>query len=135
MFENFGAFGLRQILQDRHGIVGFHLADALGDGLRRQLFEDFLAHRVVDLGQCGKIEVDAEQFNQTRALFGLERLQHRTKIGFMQIANQGAQRRDIGRIDGAVNLCDEFGVDRALVVPHRRRRLGLFSRHADLGVL
>jgi len=32
--------------------------------------------------------VDAEQFDQARALVGFEGFQHRADVGFMQIANQ-----------------------------------------------
>ena len=96
LLEDLGLLVLRQVFEDRHRVVGFDVAHALGDGLRRQLVENFLAHRVVHFGERGKVEIDAEQFDQARALFGIERFQHRAEIGFVQVADQAAQGRDVG---------------------------------------
>ena len=41
LLENFGLLFLRQIVEDRDGIVGFDLAHAFGDRPRRQFVENF----------------------------------------------------------------------------------------------
>ena len=97
--KDFGLLLLGQVLEDRHRVVGFEIAHAFGHGLGRQLLEDFLAHRVVDLGQRGEVEVDAQQFDQARALLRLERLDQVAEVGFVQVADQLAQRAGVGRRD------------------------------------
>ena len=67
MLEDFGALVVRQILQDRHRVVGIELAHAYGDGGGGELFENFLAYGIVDFGERGEIEVPAEQRDQPRA--------------------------------------------------------------------
>ena len=57
LVEDFRLLVLRQVLEDDDGVVGIELAHAFGHGLGRQLLEDLLADRVVDLGQRGEIEV------------------------------------------------------------------------------
>ncbi len=52
-----------------------------GDGLGRQLLEDFLADRVVDLGQRGEVEVVPHQLDQARAQLRIERLDQIADIG------------------------------------------------------
>ncbi len=132
LFEDFGLLFLRQILEDRHRVVGFNVAHALRDGLRRQFVEDFLAHRVVHFGERGEIEIDAEQFDQPRPLAGVKRFQHGAEIGFMKIADQVAQGRHVGSIDGAGDLPDEDNTDRT-VLRAQRRCAGFLLAHADLG--
>ena len=85
-----------------------------------QFVEDFLAHRVVDFGQRGEIEIDAEQFDQARALVGVERFQQRAEVGFVQVADQNAQRRHVDGLDGARSLGDKIGADGAIFVAQRR---------------
>jgi hypothetical protein len=55
LLEDFGLL-FRAGLRDVGGVVGIEIADALGDRWR-QLFEDFLADRVVDLGERGEVEL------------------------------------------------------------------------------
>ena len=91
LFEDFGLLLFRQVLQDGDGVVGIELAHAFGDGLGRQLFEDFLADGVVDLGQRREVEVGAHQLDQARAQFRIERLDQRADVGLMQVADELAQ--------------------------------------------
>ena len=77
----------------RDRVVGIELAHALGDGLRRQLLEDFLADGVVDLGQRREVEVAPHQLDQARAQFRVERLDHGADIGLVQVADQGRDSR------------------------------------------
>ena len=86
----------------------------------RQFFEDFLAHRVVDFGQRGEIEVDAQQFDQPRAQFRLERLDQVAEVGFVQVADQRAQRFFVARLDRAGDLFNEFGPDGAVISANGR---------------
>jgi hypothetical protein len=116
LFEDLGAVFGREILQQRDGVVGLQFAHALGDRTRRQFLEDFLAHRVVDFGERGEVEIDAEQFDQARPLLRRERLDQRPKIGLVQVADQLAQIRHIGRLDRRCNRRDEVGADGAIVV-------------------
>ena len=57
----------------RDGIVAFEFADAFGDGLVRQLREDFLADMVVHLGQRGEIELRAHHLDELGAQLRFER--------------------------------------------------------------
>ena len=93
LLEDFCLLVFRQVLEDRDGVVGLELADAFCHRLRRQLIEDLVAHRVVDLGQRGEVEVDAEQRDEPRALLRLQRLDQRAHVGFMQVADQLSQTR------------------------------------------
>ena len=120
MAENFGLLGARHVLENGDGVIGLDVAHAFGNGLRVQFVENFLANRVVDLGQRGKVEVDAQEFDQTRALVGIERFQERAEIGFVQITDQNAQLRHVDGLDGARGLGDEIGTDRAIVVAQWR---------------
>ena len=122
-----------QVLEDRHRVVGVDVAHALGDGLRRQFVEDLPAHRVVDLGERGVIEVDAEQLDQARAALGFERFQDGAEIGFVQAADQAAQRFDVGGRDGTGDLAHEGDADRTVLGAQRRRADGHVG-HAGLGV-
>jgi len=88
--EDLGLLFLRQILENRYRVVGFQVAHAFRHLSRRHFVEDFIAHRVVDLGERAEIEVDAEQFDQAWALLGIERFQQRALVGFVQIAGKRA---------------------------------------------
>ena len=132
MLEDLGLLVFRQVLEDRHRVVGFDLAHAFRHFLRRQVLEDFLAHRVIHLGERGEIEVDAEQFDETRAALGFERLQHGTEIGLMQVADQAAQGRNVGGVDRTGNLTHESNPDRA-VLGAQRRCADYMLGHAGLG--
>ena len=132
MIEDLGPLFLRQILEDRHGVVGHDVAHAFRHRLRRQLFENFLAHRIVDLGQRGEVEVDAEQFDQPRAMVGIERFQPGAEIGFVQVAHQTAQGRRVGGVDRARDLPDKGNADRA-VLGTQRRYADYFLGHAGPG--
>ena len=92
LLEDLGLIFLRQVFQDGDGVVGIELAHALGDGFRRQLFEDLLADGVVDLGQRGEVEIRAHQRDQARAQFRIERLDDGAGVGLVQLADQLAQR-------------------------------------------
>ena len=116
LLENLGALFFGQILEDRHRVVGFDLAHALGDGSRLQFFENFLAHLVVDFGKSGKVEVDAEQFDQARAHFRFERPDHGAEIGFVQTADQPPQRLDVAGLDGCGHAAEITLADGAVVV-------------------
>ena len=120
MTENFGLLLARHVLENGDGVIRLDVAHAFGDGLRLQLVEDFLADRVIDFGQRGKIEVDAEQFDQAWALVGVERFEQRAEIGFMQVADQDAQLRHVDGLDGARGLGDEIGTEGAILVAQRR---------------
>jgi hypothetical protein len=121
LVEDLGAIFLRHILEDRDRVVGFDVAHAFRHRLRRQLFENFVAHRIVHLGERGEVEVDAEQFDQARAAGRLQRFQQGAEIGFVQVADQAAQRGNVGGIDRLRDLYDEIGADRAIIIAQRRR--------------
>ncbi len=52
---------------------------------------------IVHFGERGEIEIDAEQLDQARALFGLQCLDDGAEVGFVQAADQPAQRLGVGR--------------------------------------
>ena len=119
LFEDLGLILLRQVLQDGDGVVGIELAHALGDGFRRQLFEDFLADGVVDLGQRREVEIRAHQRDQARAQFRIERLDDGAGIGLVQLADQLAQRRGVAGVERLDDLVDIIRAQVALVVARR----------------
>ncbi len=118
--EDLGLLVLRQIFEDRHRVVGFEFTHAFCHGLRRQLFEDFFAHRVIDLGERGEVEVDAEQFDQARPLLRFERLDHGAEVGDVQSADQPKQRVDVGCFDGLDHLAEIPLADGAIIVARQR---------------
>ena len=137
LLQNLGLLVLRQILEDGHRIVGIELAHAFGHGFGRQLFEDFLAHGVVDLGQRRKIEVVPHQLDQAGTQLRVERLDQIADVGLVQIADQFAQRC---RVAGGDRLRDALDVVLAHrpVLPAQRdgsRRHGhvFFLAHAEPG--
>ena len=136
LLEDVGLLVLRQVLQDVDGVVGIELADALGDGLGRQLLEDLLAHRVVDLGERGEVERAAHQLDQARAQLRIERLEEIADVGLVQFADQLGQRSGVAGVDRGDHPLDEVPPQRAVVIAKRRRfRLGrgavLFIEHAE----
>ena len=122
LLEDLGLLVLRQVFEDRHRVVGFELAHAFGDRARRQLVEDFLAHRVVDFGQRGEVEIDAEQFDQAGAQLRRQRLDQCAHVGFVQAADLRAQRADVARLDAARHAFDEGLADGAVFVARQRHR-------------
>ena len=112
LVEDFRLLVLRQVLEDDDGVVGIELAHPFGHGLGRQLLEDLLADRIVDLGQGGKIEVVPHELDQPRSQLRIERLDQIADIGLMQIADQLAQQRRIGGLD---RLCDPLDI----ILAHR----------------
>ena len=95
LLEDFGLLFLRQVFEDVDRVVGIELAHALGDGLGRQLFEDLLAHRVVDFGQRREVEVAAHQLDQLRPQLGIERLDQVAGVGLVQFADQRPQQAGV----------------------------------------
>ena len=91
LLQDFGLLVLWQVFQNVGRIVGIEIADAFGNRLGRQLFEDFLAHRIFDLGECGEIELAAQQFDEARPQFGIERLDQVAGVGFVKVAAQRTQ--------------------------------------------
>ena len=90
LLEDFGLLGLRQIFKDRDRVVGFQFAYALCNGLGRQLLKDFVTHHVVDFGERGEVEIDAQQLDKSRPLFWRKRLDQGSHVGLVQVADQRA---------------------------------------------
>ena len=122
LLEDFGLLLPRQVFEDVRGVVGIEVAHALGDGSRRQLLEDFLADRVLDLGERGEIELAAQQLDEAGAQVGVERLDQVAGVGFVQLADQRLQGRGVAAFDRLAHPVEEFGTDRAVVVAERRSR-------------
>ena len=116
LLEDFGLLFLGQVFQDVDGVVGIEIADALGDGLGRQLLEDFLAHRVVDFGQRREVEVLAHQLDELRPQIPVERLDQVAGVGFVQFADQRAQQAGVASFDRLGDLFEVLRADRTLVV-------------------
>ena len=114
--EHLLAVLLVEVGDDLDRVVGIELADDLGDLLVRDRFEDFAADGVVDLGQRHPVEVVAHEADELVALLRIERLQHVAEIGFVQIADERAQRLAVVPLDGLGDALDEVGVERALLV-------------------
>jgi hypothetical protein len=128
-------------VQDVDRIVGIELAHTFRDRLRLKLFEDLLAHGVVNFGQRREVEVLAHQLNELRAELRIERLDQIAGIRLVQFANQRAQQARIAPCDRFADHLDVFGPDRAVGIAQQRvsamrRRLGhvLGIDHADLAV-
>ena len=120
LLENLLLLVLRQVFEDVDGVVGIELAHALGDRFGRQLVENFLAHRIVDLDERREVEIGAHQLDQAGTFILIERFDQVAEIGFMQVADETAQRRRIGRFDCGADARNELGADRALVVAQHR---------------
>ena len=139
LFEDFFAVLLVERFQDLDGVVGFELADALGDLFRLQFIEDLLADGFVDLVQRGEVEIGAGQFDELDAVVGLQSLDQVAEVGFMEFTHDVAQERGILALDGARDPGDEVVPDVALIVPHRVaieqrglgvRNIGIFGHAA-----
>ena len=118
LLEDFGLLLLRQVFEDVRRVVGIEVADALGDGLGRQLFEDLLADGILDLGERGEVELAAEQLDEARAQVGIERLDQVAGVGLVQFADQRLQGRGVAALDRFAHVCR--GIRRG----SRRRRRG-----------
>ena len=99
LLEDFGLLLRGQVFEDVGRVVGIEIADALGDGLGGHLFEDFLADRVVDLGQRGEVELAAHQLDKARPQLGIERLDQVAGVGLVQLADQRLQGRGVAAFD------------------------------------
>ena len=131
LLEDFGLFLGRQVFEDVGRVVGFEPADALGDGLRRHLFEDFLAHRIVDFGERRIVEFAAHQLDEGRPQLGVERLDQVAGVGLVQVAGQLPQRRRVAALDAGAHAIEEFRPDRAvLVAEHVGAVMSLVFEHA-----
>ena len=106
-----------ETFEDGDGVVGFELADALGDGLGFELFENLLADRIVHLGQRRKIEVGAQQFDQARTVIGVEGLQQVAHFRFVEILHKPQQKRLVGPVDRFRCRAEKFRIDFAVLVP------------------
>ena len=138
LVEDLGLVLLVEALEDRDGVVRVEVAHALGDGRRLELLEDFLADRLVDLGQGGEIEIAAEELDEARAVLGLERLEHVAEIGLVQVFGERPHALAVADLDRGRERRHEARVDVLVLVPHRRdargvvrleRRLVLDVRH------
>ncbi len=105
-------------------VVGIEIADALGDDLGGNLVENFLANRVVDLGQRGEVELAPQQLDKARPELALERLDQVAGVGLVQLADQRLQGLGIAAFDRVAHAVEKFGADRAVVVAERGRRRG-----------
>ncbi len=120
LLENLVPVLLGEILDDVDGIVRIEVADAFRNRLVRQFVENLLADRIVDLGQRREVEVDAHQRDELRTVLGLQMLDQRADVGFMEI---GAERTHALRILALHRLRDPFDegeIDLALRVAERQ---------------
>ena len=125
LIEDLGLFFLRKVLENGYRIIGLDLADALRHRLRRQLFEDLLADRIVDFCKSCEIEVDAQQFDQPWPLLGFEGLDERAHVGLMQTTHQLTQLGRVAGFDPARDALYEGLADGAVLVARQLRSFGL----------
>ena len=133
LLEHFDLFFLGQVFKNVGRVIGIEVANALGDGFRLQLFENFFADGVIDLGQRREVEFAAQQFDKARPRVGIERFDQIAGVGFVQLAGKRLERHGVAPLDGGRNLLDDFGADRTFVVAKLNGgRLGdvLFIEHA-----
>ena len=102
---------LVEVFQDVDGVVGIELLDGLGDLLVGQIVDDVEADRLVDLGQRGKVEVLAEQFDQRAALLGHQRLEQVAQFRLVQATDVLLERQRIAIGDGRADMRQERGKD------------------------
>ena len=120
LFEDLLLVLLVEAFEQFDGVVGFELANALGDRLGLELLEDFLADGVVDLVQRGEVEIRAGQLHEADAVLGVEGRDQVAEIGLVQFGHDLAQERSVRRLDAAGDLLDEFGANFAVFVAHRQ---------------
>ena len=68
--------------------------------LRLQRLDDFLAHRVVEVGQDLQVEVAAQRFDELRALVAVQVLQQVGEIGLVQLGGEVAGLRRLALLQG-----------------------------------
>ena len=134
LFEDLFLVLLIEAFEQFDGVVGFQFANALGDRLRFEFLEDFLADGIVDLVQRREVEIGAGQFDQRDAVVGFEGRDQIAEIGLVKFRHHLAQQRPVGGVDGARDLFDKLVTELPLFIPHRemvehgalrRLRLGL----------
>ena len=119
LFQDFFLVLLVEAFEQFDGVVGFQFANALGDRLRLEFLEDFLADGVIDLVERREVEIGAGQFDQLDAIVGLERADQVAEIGLVQFGDDLTQQRPVGGLDGAGDFVDKFVADLSLFIPHR----------------
>ena len=119
LLENLLLVLLVEVFEHLDRIVGFELADALGDGLRRQFLEDFLADGLVDFGQRREVEIARRSARPGGAVVGIERLDQVAEIGLVQVADDMRAARRCRRLDRVRDRLDEFVADVAVFIAHR----------------
>ena len=107
--EHLGPLLRLEVFEDGDGVVGLEIADAFGDRLRRQLFEDLRAERLVELGQRGEVEVLAEKGDEPRPLLRLERLEEVAEIGLVELGDEAAHGRRVAGLDRRHDRSEEAG--------------------------
>ena len=139
LLQDFRLVFLGQVFEDCDRVVGLELADALGHGLRRQFLKDLFPHRVVDLGERGKVEVDSEQLDEARPLFRFQRFDQRPHVGFVHTPDKLPQTGYIACFNPAADVLDESLADRAVLVARKLRSLGstglFLVQHARLSAM
>ena len=78
---------LVEVLQNVDRVVGIEFLHRLRDLRIGQIVDDLEADRLVDLGQRGKVEVLAEEFDQRAALLGQQRLEQIAELRLVQVAD------------------------------------------------
>ena len=132
LFEDFLLVFLVHSLEQFDGVVGFQFANTLRDRLRLEFLEDFLADGIIDFVERREVEIGSRQFHKADTVVGIERPDQVAEVGFMEFADDLAQKYRIGGVNRVRDLLDEFGADVAVGIPHREtvehRRVGWIAQ-------
>src|SRR5262249_37776655 len=74
-----------------------------------ELFDDLLAHRVVEFGQHDWIEIVADQFDQLGALLGIQRFEKVALLGIVQRRCERFRGREVVMFECPGDGFDELG--------------------------
>ena len=96
--EDVGLLFLVEVLDDVDRIVGIELLERLGHLLGGHRLQHLVAHRLIELGQRGRVEVVAEGLDEATALLGAQQLDQVGEVGLVQ------RKRELAHLGGIVLL-------------------------------
>ena len=91
LFEDLLLVLLVEPFEQLDGVVGFQFANALGDRLRFEFLENFLADGIVNLVQRREVEIGAGNFDEGDAVLGFKSPDQITEIGLVKFRHHLAQ--------------------------------------------
>ena len=114
--ENGALVVLLHVLDDRDRVVGLELAGDLGDLMRLERVDQFLADMLVHLGEHVAVEHVGERRGERAAVVGIEQFEQIGDVGRVERLDQGAGAVGVARLDPRHHRADEFGLQPVVLV-------------------